>query len=76
MRDARQRQIVKMHTEIRSRIKAAQRDLDQLQATCQHPSATKKHRSNTGNYDPSTDSYWTDFACPDCEKRWSKEGSL
>lgn len=75
MRDARQRQIVRMHGEIRRRIEAANRDMMQLQALCQHPDAEKKHGSNTGNYDPSADSYWTDYNCPDCSKRWSREGS-
>ncbi len=50
--------------------------LAELQEACTHPSVTKKHGSNTGNYDPSADWYWTDFDCPDCAKRWTKEGSL
>jgi hypothetical protein len=48
-------------------------ELAKLQATCQHPGLTKKHGSNTGNYDPTADSYWIDFHCPDCRARWREE---
>lgn len=26
-----------------------------------------------GNYDPSADSYWIEFVCPDCHKKWIEE---
>ena len=41
-----------------------------LQLICTHLNVEKKYDSNTGNYDPSADSYWIDFFCPDCRKRW------
>jgi hypothetical protein len=53
-----------------------QGELAALQTACVHPSATKRHGANTGNYDPSADWYWTDFNCPDCGKSWTLEGSL
>jgi hypothetical protein len=47
--------------------------LEQLE--CKHKNATKEHGSNTGNYDPMEDSYWTIFRCPDCLKVWRVDGS-
>jgi hypothetical protein len=46
-----------------------------LQSECKHELARKKYGSNTGNYDPHSDCYWTDFYCPICDKRWSVDGS-
>lgn len=45
----------------------------ELQAVCTHPSVTKKACSNTGNYDPSADSYWYECKCPDCGKQWNED---
>ena len=45
----------------------------ELQALCKHPDVTKKMCSNTGNYDPSADSYWYECKCPDCGKRWNED---
>ncbi len=44
-----------------------------LQALCIHPlhAVQVHHDSNTGNYDPSADSYWTDHKCCLCDKRWT-----
>lgn len=42
-------------------------------ASCQHPSATRTARANTGNYDPSADCYWYEFRCPDCGKFWTED---
>ena len=44
-----------------------------LQETCAHPDVTKKYGGSTGNYDPSADSYWIDWHCPDCGKRWTTD---
>lgn len=49
------------------------KELSKLQAVCQHPDVVKTYNSNTGNYDPSADSYWIDFFCPDCRKRWVED---
>lgn len=48
-------------------------EMAKLQATCQHPDLIKKYDSNTGNYDPTADSYWIEFRCPDCRKRWRED---
>lgn len=44
-----------------------------LQDECQHPDVKKVARANTGNYDPSADSYWNDCKCPDCGKHWVED---
>lgn len=41
------------------------------QDKCKHLRATYVNRANTGNYDPSADSYWTDWSCPTCLKKWN-----
>lgn len=46
------------------------KELKELQELCSHKNVSKLHKANTGNYDPSADSYWIEFHCPDCQKRW------
>lgn len=46
-------------------------ELSKLQNICQHPNVMKTHKGDTGNYDPTQDSYWIEFHCPDCGKRWN-----
>jgi hypothetical protein len=45
----------------------------ELQTICKHPSADKKYRGDSGNWDRSQDSYWIEFKCPDCGKRWIED---
>jgi len=45
----------------------------EFQVVCTHPNASKEARSNTGNWDPSADSYWYQCKCPDCQKAWTEE---
>jgi hypothetical protein len=66
-------QIKRRATTINNNIKKWNDALRMLQVTCTHPTATKKYGANTGNYDPSADSYWIDYTCPDCGKRWMTE---
>lgn len=76
---------------IKAKIDKLQDELKQLQASCDHNDAvraykatrqnwpafvTKVHGSDTGNWDRSDDSYWTDCACTLCEARWTEDGSL
>jgi hypothetical protein len=42
-----------------------------LQAECPHITLTMRYGGDTGNFDPANDSYWVDWACQDCGKRWS-----
>lgn len=44
------------------------------QERCTHPFPKKTYRSDN-DYGCAT-SYSTEFYCPDCDKRWFKEGSL
>lgn len=53
----------------------AEAQLREIQAACDHPNVNKVHKSNTGNYDPHADCYWTEFVCPDCGKFWHEDGS-
>jgi len=62
---------------LQTQIKQANNEITALQGRCDHPfeELEVKHDSNTGNYDPSADCYWTDFHCKLCDKRWSVDGS-
>lgn len=47
-----------------------------IQAACPHETPTYAYRGSTGNYDPSNDGYWIEWACPDCGKRWHTEQDI
>ena len=57
-------------------IERAQSKIKALREGCLHPGAVKTHKSNTGNYDPSCDCYWTEFLCSECGKFWTVNGSV
>ena len=44
--------------------------LRELQDECEHTFATREPHASTGHYDPSCDTWWYDFDCEDCGKRW------
>lgn len=46
---------------IKFKIKKWQTKLKNIQDSC-------PHKSNTGNYDPTSDCYWIEYFCYDCEK--------
>jgi hypothetical protein len=52
-------------------------ELQTIQATCSHPPATVRYKydANTGNWDHSDDSYWTNIYCGTCGKYWTENGS-
>lgn len=50
--------------------------IKELQDKCKHAGAIKTHRSDTGNYDPMDDCYWTEFECKICKKYWREDGSV
>lgn len=54
-------------------IVALRDELRRHQAKCRHLKATKENRGNTGNYDPSANSYWIEFSCPTCLRKWSRD---
>lgn len=43
-----------------------------IQAGCPHPieHLYVEYKSDTGNYDPSEDSYWKECHCKWCDKKW------
>jgi len=60
-------QDIKTH---RDRLNQQERELQEL---CTHPAVRKTHKRNE-HYD-SHATFYTDYYCPDCDKRWSVEGS-
>ena len=68
-----QEEIRKKWESIDRREENLAKELNRLQAACQHPNLEKTHKANTGNYDPSADSYWIEFRCPDCRVRWNED---
>jgi len=40
---------------------------------CPHEGLEGKYGGSSGNYDPSCDSYWVDFKCSVCGKRWTED---
>lgn len=65
--------IQELHKEITHNLEVYNTALRNLQSICEHPNATKKGESDTGNWDRSQDSYWWIFNCPDCGKRWTED---
>lgn len=61
--------------EIKAEIQKLVDQLDSIQADCSHPKGAlkTKHGSSTGNYDPTSDSYWTDYHCTICDKKWTED---
>jgi hypothetical protein len=58
--------------ELKHGMELAQKEINRIQdVLCDHSNKEGTHGSNTGNYDPSADCYWVQYACPDCKKRWT-----
>lgn len=47
-----------------------------LECDCPHVGLAYKYGASSGNYDLSVDSYWTDWHCQDCGKRWQTDQSV
>lgn len=56
-------------SDIKDAIKHLQDQIKTIQDNCSHDKVVYEYGSNTGNYDPSCDSYWVDIECLCCEKR-------
>jgi hypothetical protein len=67
--------IRKRYQQLQARIDRAREGIAALQQECPHANVEKQHRADTGNYDLSSDRYWTEFTCADCGHRWTEEGS-
>lgn len=66
--------------QVKRRLKTIQKNQDKwklaekdLQDSCPHVNVDKKYKGNSGNYDPSADSYWIEYRCPDCGKFWTED---
>jgi len=57
------------------KLKMIEDELKQLQEECEHPNATYKYRADTGNWSRVDDTYWIEWRCPDCKKRWTTDQS-
>ncbi len=49
---------------------------EKVRAECPHDNIKYTAGSNTGNYDPSCDSYWYDLECTDCLQRERVDSEL
>lgn len=58
---------------LKKEIEELDKKIVTIQNQCSHPemAVLKVHGSNTGNYDPTADCYWTDFTCGLCHKKWT-----
>lgn len=56
--------------ELDKQILALKKRKEKIQEKCEHKNASKTHRGDTGNFDPSSDEFWTEFNCEDCGKFW------
>jgi len=56
----------------KAKIEQLEKEIREIQAECSHPRTcvNSKSKSNSGNYDPSADSYWVEHECGLCEKQW------
>jgi hypothetical protein len=70
--------MLKKISAIRTEISMLEAEILAIQTLCPHPKEhlEKRHEADTGNYDRTQDGYWTHFHCKNCDKRWTKEGSL
>ena len=50
-----------------------QSEIEKLKEICSHPNLEVKHESDTGNYDPTQDCYYTIYNCKVCGKHWVDE---
>jgi hypothetical protein len=59
---------------LKAQISELNLKIAKIQEECSHPQycLDVKHRSSTGNYDPSQDCYWTEYHCQLCDKHWSE----
>lgn len=60
---------------IEDKIANLYNDIKELQKVCPHENLQGKYQASTGNYDPSSNSYWVNFLCQDCGLRWTEDQS-
>lgn len=54
----------------REKIKKLLSEIKELQERCPHFGLIEIHGSDTGNWCPADDEYWTDYKCLYCGKSW------
>ena len=59
--------------EIKNEIDLLEMEVLNFQANCRHTNAVHQYCGDSGNYDPSRDSYWIEFHCYDCGKYWTED---
>lgn len=69
------KQVIRRKEQINKKTDALNKAREKLQEECPHHNLRYKNSGSTGNYDRD-DSYWRDWFCPDCEKRWTTSQSL
>jgi len=59
--------------QLQQEIQKLEKQVELIQNQCNHPEAAriKQPGANTGNYDPSADSYWVKHECGLCKKKWT-----
>lgn len=59
--------------ELKDKIKNLYKEIDQIQSECIHPKSSLdiKYNCSTGGWDP--DTYWKEFTCGLCGKKWTED---
>lgn len=61
--------------EIEKQMQLLTEKLAKIRKYCKHVNKQKHFRQNDSDDIRLEDSYWTDFNCLDCGKRWKEKGS-
>lgn len=66
--------ILKKRKQLEKKYAEYNQKLINLQVECPHHNLEYKNKGNSGGWDYD-DSYWTEWYCPDCCKRWNTDQS-
>lgn len=58
---------------LREDIAGINKQITELQDSCEHKNVKKEHKGDSGNYCRDDDRYWIEYDCPDCMKTWSED---
>ncbi len=58
---------------IKKKIEYWENALQEFQDTCAHENVDKVYKSNSGNCGYTSDYYWINFHCHDCDKLWRED---
>lgn len=65
--------IATKYNRLQSKICKILLEIEELRALCPHENLTYKLCGSTGHWDRSDDSYWIDWSCQDCGKKWTTD---